>query len=476
MRESPETEPGGEARGEPSEPSPPARSIKLPDARRLTKQARVGAKRVVLRQVPGGARYAFRVDLAAMLLAGLYTGAVFPFVNVIAREDLNATPHILAFMAAAPFLGNLMALFWARAMEGKRKVPFVMWSHLGARFSILLAFFAHGAWPFAMVISGAQIIGTVATPAYAAIIKDVYPESQRGRILSITRAAIVLAQIFSTFLVGWLFGFTDYHTIFPLAALVGIAAALVFSRIQPDEPAVTWVGMRNETDPPTSPGAFGKVKDTAAFIWSTLGILKTDHAYRWFAMSVFVYGFGNLLVLPVMPIIQVNELHITLWQVSLFTVATQIVMAGAFFYWGRFVDLRSPQLAVVVNILINTSIPLVYIVAGTVLPANAWVLLPAFMISGIVGAGIDLSYFSALLTFARESDVSRYQALQSFLVGIRGSIAPFIGGGMAQAFLDRGINLRWIFLISLGFILVGAWMQVVAMRRQRERLLILDRG
>jgi MFS family permease len=435
-------------------------SLRLPDTGRLTRMARTRAKRVVMKQVPGGARYAFRVDLAAMSLAGIYLGAVFPFVNVIARKELHASATVLALMAAAPFFGNLMALFWARAMDGKKKTPFVKWSHVGARSSIMLAMFTWSAVPFAWVISAAQIIGTVATPAYAAIIKDVYPESQRGRILSITRAAIVVAQMASTLLVGWLLTFVSYRVIFPIAALFGITAALIFSRINPGEEAGGDEGESARVSP------LDKIKDMAGFVWSTLGILKTDVSYRWFALSVFTYGFGNLLNMPIFPLIQVNELGINEWQISLLTVTTQLAMAFAFFYWGRFVDFRSPQLAVAINILINSLIPIIYIMAGTVLPANPWVLFPAFIVTGIVNAGIDLSYFSALLTFAGDKDISRYQALQSFLLGIRGSIAPFVGAGMVRALKGGGHDLRWAFAVSLVFILAGCWMQFVAMRKQ----------
>jgi len=446
-------------------PGPSLRLPRIPVPTRLNKQARVTAKQVIRRQVPGKARHAFRVDVTAMFMAGLYLGAVFPFVNVIARKTLHATPETLALIAAAPFFGNLMALFWARAMDGKAKVPFVMWSHLGARFTIALSYFANTAAPFAFVVSGGQIIGTIATPAYAAIIKDVYPESQRGRILSISRAATQIAQIFSTLLVGWLLGFISYKYIFPAAAVVGMAAALVFSRIQRQEVAGEAPEVSEEPAAPrVSP--FQSLCDTLRFVWHTLGILKTDEAYRWFALSVFTYGFGNLLNTPILPLLQVDELHIQEWQVSVLTVAMQLVTAGAFFYWGRFVDMRSPQLGVAVNILLNSTIPLFYILAGTLLPASPWVLFPAYIITGIVGAGIDLSYFGALLTFAGDRDVSRYQALQSFLLGVRGSIAPFIGGAMVHFLKAHHLNLRWAFVVSLAFILTGCWMQVVAMRRQ----------
>lgn len=444
-------------------PGSTPRSLRLPDPNRLNKHARVTAKQAIRRQVPGKARYAFRVDVTSMFMAGLYLGAVFPFVNVIARKSLHASPEILALIAAAPFFGNLMALFWARAMDGKAKVPFVKWSHLGARFTVSLAHFAATAAPFALVVSGAQIIGTIATPAYAAIIKDVYPESQRGRILSISRAATQVAQIFSTLLVGWLLGFVSYRYVFPAAAVVGMAAAVVFSRIQPEEGA-TPEAVEEPAGPKVS--ALQNLGETLRFVWNTLGILRTDVAYRWFALSVFTYGFGNLFNTPILPLLQVDELHIEEWHVSILTVAMQLVTAGAFFYWGRFVDLRSPQLGVAVNILLNASIPLFYILAGTLLPASPWVLLPAYVITGIVNAGIDLSYFGAILTFAGDRDVSRYQALQSFLLGVRGSIAPFMGGAMVNFLKAHGLNLRWAFVVSLVLILTGCWMQFVAMRRQ----------
>ncbi|MCC2668287.1 MAG: major facilitator superfamily 1 [Armatimonadetes bacterium] len=466
-KDNPTPDEGQAGNGSPVSPLP--RTLRIPDPNRLKKQARVTAKQAIRRRVPGEARYAFRVDVTAMFLAGLYTGAVFPFVNVIARKDLHASPQVLALLTAAPFIGNLLALFLARAMEGSRKVPFVKWCHIVGRFCVSLAFFATSAVPFAAVIAASQLIGAVPTPAYAAIIKDVYPVSQRGRILSISRASIVVAQIVATLLAGWLLTFVSYQYVFPAGAVAGMAAAVVFSRIQrePNIPPDEEPAPEAATRPAIERMGHG-ITETGRFIWNTLGILKTDPAYRWFALSVFTYGFGNLLTVPIIPVLQVDELHIETWQISVMTVAQQVVMVGSFFYWGRFVDLKSPQLGVVVNVLLNAIVPLVYIAAGTVLPGNPWMLIPAFIITGVVGAGIDLSYFSALLTFAGERDVGRYQALQSFLLGVRGTIAPFIGGGMVQVLKDHHLNLRWAFVVSLVFMLAGCWMQRVAMRRQQR--------
>jgi MFS family permease len=426
---------------------------------------------VVRKRVPAAAREAFRVDLAAMLLAGLYTGTIFPFINVLARDKpLYASPQALAAMAAAPFVGNLFALFWARAMEGRRKVPFVKWSQITARSLVLLMAFARGPWSFVGIISGAQIIGTVATPAYAAVIKEVYPDEQRGRIMSLTRAALLSTQIAATFAAGWLLRQYSYRLLFPAAALVGIASAIVFSRINPREGENDEREEESEEDTAPADEATkaartrSAARETIIYLLSTFRILREDAAFRWFAFSVFTYGFGNLLMMPIIPLIQVDQLHMTTAEVSWLASIGQIVAVGAYFYWGRYIDLRSPQRAVVVNIMLNAMIPLVYLGAQ-----NFWMLVPAFLISGITNAGIDLSYFSAILSFANERTVSRYQALQSFLLGIRGSIAPFAGGALGAYLAHHQLNLRYAFMVALIFITVGCWMQIVAMRRQGGR-------
>jgi hypothetical protein len=362
-------------------------------------------------------------------------------------------------------------------MEGKPKLPFVKWSHLTARGVVLLMAFAGSAWPFALVISSAQIIGTVATPAYASVIKDVYPDSQRGRILGITRAAILVAQVGTTLWVGWLMtsAHVGYQVIFPVAALIGMVAALVFSRIHPNE-EVPQAELETARHAAGDGSPLRRVRSTLAFIFSTFGILRDDPAYRWFAFSVFTYGFGNLLTVPIVPLVQNDLLHINPAQLAILFNLMQGVMILAYFYWGRFVDRASPQRAVVINILINTLVPLNYLLSAAVPGANFWILLPAHLIAGIVGPGIDISYFSAILSFSGPENVSRYQALQSFLLGIRGTLAPFLGSFLAQALKHHGYDLRWSFLFGMLFMFVGAWMQQVAMRRQEAHRRLMDAG
>jgi MFS family permease len=419
------------------------------------------------RRVPEEARRAYRFDRLASILAGLYMGSIFPFAGVLAREQLHASAFVLALMTAAPFIGNLFALFWAQAMEGRPKLPFVKWSHLAARATFLLAPFATTPLRFALIMSAAQILGTIATPAYAAVIKEVYPDNQRGRIMSYTRAALLMASVLTTFLIGPLLKVVSYRYVFPVTCLFGLAAALVFGRIPVPGPAQPLNAEGAEEAAGRAPrrGSGEAFRATLGFLGSTMRIFHTDRGYRWFALSVFTYGFGNLMIVPVIPFIQVDRLHISTNHIALLANLAQIVAAVSYFYWGRYVDRHSPLKAVVVNILLNALIPVFYLIA-----TSKWMLVPAFCLAGITQAGIDLAYFNSILSFANEENASRYQALHSFLLGIRGVIAPLIGGFMFYVLRENGLDLRWLFLVGLTLILAGCWMQLMGLRRRTREL------
>ena len=56
----------------------------------------------------------------------------------------------------------------------------------------------------------------------------------------------------------------------------------------------------------------------------------------------------------------------------------------------------------------------------------------------------------------------------SFLLGIRGVLAPLLGAMLIRSLENYGLDMRWLFILALTLILTGCWMQVIGIRR-RER-------
>lgn len=419
------------------------------------------------RAVPVAVRPAYRLDRKASLFAGVYSGSIFPFVGVIARGVLHASGFEISVMTAAPFVGYLLAIFYANAVEGKRKVRSMVAPFFLCRLILFLMMFATTSWTFVLLLAAAQVVAGLAGPATAAVLKEIYPDDCRGRIMSYNRVAFTLSGAMVALPVGWLLKqeAVGYRVIFPVAAVVGMIGSAIYLRIEdlyrhkwpPEPPPVPWrerIAWHTVCASATS---------TLRFLRDTFGIFQQDINYRWFALSVFTYGFGNLMIGPLIPIYQVDRLHITTAQLGLLTQIAQVAMIFAYFYWGRYVDLKSPLRAVVVNVLLNALIPLVYFFSG-----NVWHLVPAFVLQGITNAGIDLSYFNSILTFANEENAARYQALHSFLLGIRGTLAPFAGVAILHALEQSGTDVKYLFLVGLVLILAGCWMQVVGVRTRYE--------
>lgn len=399
--------------------------------------------------VPEGARDAYRRDAWSGLLGGIYTGAIFPFIGFIARDRLHASVVLIGLMTAAPFIGNMFALFYANAMEGRQKMPYVVWSQVIARALFVFTIFATTPLVFALIVAAVQIVATVASPAYAAILKEIYPDQQRGRIMAYIRVGMAFTTLVSTQLVGQMLKrhVLDFRYVFPIAGLFGVASALAFGTIR---------------TAPVDPGESNNYRaDTPTFLRNTLAIFKEDRNYTWFALSVFTFGFGNLIAAPLYPVFQVDSLHITATQVAVLSNTATLIWMFSYLYWGKYVDVQSPLKAVVVNVLLVSLVPLIYFLA-----TNVWMLLPAAMISGITMGGVELSYFNSILYFAKEGRESHYQALHSFLLGIRGTIAPFCGAALVSVFKAGQIDMRYVFLVSMGLMLLGAGLQSLGVKRR----------
>jgi len=383
--------------------------------------------------------------MATGACAGVYLGCVWTFAGRIARAELGATAAQMGWLAAAPALGYVFSTVWARQMEGRSKLPFVYWTWLAARGLFILSPLVRTREQYVLLVCFTPILFSVSSPAYTSIMKDIYPDELRGRLMSVVRIVANVVALTTALVAGrMLDAGVGWRTVFMVGGAFGALSALTFSRIRvPAEASGLQEGIT-----------------TVAFLRDTFDILRRNAVYRWFTASVFVYGFGNIVASTLYPIYQVDRFHITNTEVAnLQNVAAAATIIG-FFFWGSFMDRRGPLVTVLIAIVAVCSMPITYALA----PRVEYLRIAAAM-GGLAMSGIELGYLNTTLLFAEPGRAAQYQALHSSFFGIRGSIAPHVAVPLMHA-----AGPRATFVVAEAIMLCGVALQLVSMRDARRRL------
>jgi hypothetical protein len=112
-------------------------------------------------------RRALRIDISATLLLTVFAGLTGPFVGLVLRRELGATPLQLALTSSACGACLLLSLLWARSFHGRPPLPYLVWRGFVGRGVFLLVPFASSAWAFAGIVIARDFFGTPVGPAQA---------------------------------------------------------------------------------------------------------------------------------------------------------------------------------------------------------------------------------------------------------------------------------------------------------------------
>lgn len=360
------------------------------------------------RFVPQETRDSFNRDSVGALLVGVFIGAVNPFIYFVARDKLHASDNIISLLIALPFAGMMLAGFYAHFTRTSNQLKAVFWPLLIGRTTLLLMPFSGSAALYALLMTPVMLSGSIVSPAYAAVMTQIYPVNCRGKLMALVRVGMAVTALITTQLIGVLLkqGIVDYKWIFAAGGVFGALSALVFRTIKPK--------LNSGNNPVV------QKKTGIEYAKSLLQVLKDDSAYQSYLFGTFLFGFGNILLCTQMPIFQVDNLHITGQQVAVLANISTVFWMLSYPYWGKYVDTRSPIKATIICIFMICLISINYI-----LVINPWYLIPSAIINGIVMSGIELSYFSGIVYFTKPGLNAEYQSIYALLGGLRGLIAPF---------------------------------------------------
>lgn len=373
--------------------------------------------------IPPRTRANAQIDFLAAILYGAFGGLTLPFIPVMGRR-LGASPLQVSLLVAAPAIVFLLSFWIVNAVRPIHPVRLVMWPALVGRTLFLLMPLVKTPAPYVLLVALYHAVSSINTLGYAQVMRAVYPADVRGRIMALVKVGMAAFWVAGSLVGGQLTQQVPFQWVFAAAGVLGMASALVFSRVRtPDpieapehiNPAVTW------------------------------RILRTDAAFRSYLLAFFVYGFGGWLISAAVPIFLVDVLHASNFQVGLLGAVTSAMWMLSFYSWGKMIDQRTATNTTKVVFGIGILTPVIYLLAP-----NAWVVQLSGVTDGLTSAGIDLGWLAAVLHYAPPGQVLHYVTLFNTLVGIRAATAPFIA-----AVLIPSIGVRWIFAAAAAVQLTG---------------------
>lgn len=369
------------------------------------------------------------IELWASLAYGIFYAAAIQYIPVVLRR-LGASSELLAFYTAQTYLGSILTSFSIVLMRQRRTKSFIVFCWvLGRSLFLLFALATRVEW-LLVVTALFWLLETFPSPGYTRIIQVIYPEKIRGQVIAVVRLGMVAAILFTTPLAGWALDKFGYRLLFPLAGLTGMFAMWIFNRLEVNEGPL----------PP-------RQTRSLASLWV---LVRHNRPFAIHLLSFAVYGMGGLLGYPLYAIVQVDRLHLSYTEVGFLGLAQSCAWLVGFLIWGRLVDRKGGLPVLRINQLISVIVPLTYIWAS-----DGWMLLPAFVVQGLINAGVDVGIISTCIQLAEADKVVEYAAVQATVVGLRGMITPFLGA----ALLRLGISDTRIFAIGAALIFLS-WLML----------------
>jgi MFS family permease len=375
----------------------------------------------------------FRIDLFAAICAGLWIAVLIGFMPVVVRR-MGGTTFDVALVVAAPFIGHLLSPIGIWLLSGLPPVRVVAATVTAAR-SVFLVGVLVATTPFMLGVTTVALwIVTLSNiAAYTTVMAAIYPDSERGQAMGKVRVGASVASVISAAIAGVLIDAGSATAVFAVATILSLPGAIGFF----------WIREEHRTTPLQRRG----LPDIARAIWD-------DGRYRRLLIANTVFGTGNLMNVTIVPLMLVDHFDASNSFVGVLGAISALTQIFAYLGWGRLIDRGSSLRLSAYQTVICLAIPLTYLLAPSV-----WFLVPLAVVQGILNSGFDITYHTNLVQAAPPGRVLDYATGQSFLLGIRGTVAPFLA-----SFLLTLLEPRYVLFVVITTMVVGIAMYFRAVR------------
>lgn len=358
------------------------------------------------------------------------------FAGFILYKSLGGNAFQVAVLTMLKPSVSLLILYWSASIHSSKHnlMQNLVWSGVFARAPFLIFPWVQSPWIFIACVAIYLFFHRAGTPAWLEILKMNLPSSERGKIYSFASA---LSHAEGFLLSFWIAPWLDanefaWRWLFPIAALFG--SILIF--VQRGLPICL---SSSELIPKTQKSLKEKLTRPWKEAWL---LMKKRPDFRRFQVGFFLCGFGLMMAMAVIPIYAVDVLDISYKELI-----TALLVCQGFGYvltsrvWGHQLNLV-PIFKLMACVIFCFILFGVFILFASVYSQCLYI---AYFIYGIAQAGSRLCWNLSGPIFSKEKNSTVYSSVNILTVGVRGLIAPLLGGVLCAT-----LSAYFVLLIFIG--------------------------
>jgi predicted MFS family arabinose efflux permease len=382
--------------------------------------------------------------------------AIYTLLPFIMCKDLQATPWQIACIVSLKPIVSLFSLYWSSQIKKRRDrlISNIIWAGILGHLPFLFVPWVNNPWFFVFASAVYMLFHRGVNPAWMEVLKVNVPEDSRKTVFAYGSAVYHVGGALLAIVIGWILddSFQAWRWLFPLTALFALGA-IIFQATLPVKQMHDDQAFRSFS-PFTFKEQFQKPWRDA---WE---LMKQRPDFARFQIGFMLGGGGLMLWQPALPQFFIETLQLNYKELTFaMTLCKSFGYALALPLWTR--GMNRIDLFFFSGIV--TAIAALFPLGLMAAQWNILWLYAAYLLYGIMQAGSELSWNLSGPIFSKHEDSSTYTGVNVVTIGLRGCIAPPLGG-----FICNLTNATMVLLMGGGFCLLATW-QMILNRRTEEK-------
>ncbi len=386
-----------------------------------------------------------RRNVLYVVMDGIAIGlmsAAASFVSVFVIR-LGASPLWVSLLASAPAtIRLLMTIPWSQFAERQKQPQRVLaFSRLAVHvvypLVALVPFFLEGKWAARVIVviwSLSAFPSSLSIMMFTLVMGNAVPPQSRAFLMSRRWMVLGIAKLAALPLITQVIDRVafplGYQIAFGINALISILAFTCVNQLRVPE---------------REPTLFPKGQPLKARVRKEMHQVAEAKPFLIFISGRALLNLGLALVSAIIPIYWVQELKVSDAWVGYFTMTLSAAALVSYLPWARFKRKYGTRWTLIPSVLGTALYPALLALTGT--PAAV---LPVIAFNGLVGGGLNLAFFDALLEMCPADKQARFVAIIMTAVSLMGVIGPPIGAALLNV-----IDIRWVLVLGSAVALAG---------------------